>query len=260
VPRGRLRLALGAAALVALGAAILHTRPFLLNRLVITGLRQATPAEVEADLALPEGTYTWQLRSWVLARRLADDPLIAHASFRLLWPGGLAVAVTERIPAALLQDGQTAWEVTAGGLLLRALPDQGASPRVTAPGLPPDLPMIVGAQLAAPVAGTDAAAPSVLRGIRVAEALGGAVGTDIAEVTVSAESVGVLTSTGVPVSYGDGAQAALKTEELLGIIACAHSAGVHLTSVDLSAPQTPAVTTKPGSPAWQSCPASPAGA
>ncbi len=249
---------MAAALLVAAVAGVLHTRPFLLSRLVITGLRQATPAEVEADLALPEGSYTWQLRTWVLARRIEADPLISHASFRILWPNGLLVAVTERTPAALLQDGGTAWEVTAGGLLLRALPDQGGAAHVTAQGLPPELPLIAGVHLTAPTAGTVVPGPAVRRALRVAQALGGTVGKQISEVTVDAAgSVGVLTSGGVPADYGNGAQASLKTEELLGILSCARSGGVTLTAIDLAAPLTPAVRTKAGGASWKPCPLPP---
>lgn len=254
VPPGRLRLALLCAAALAGLALVLHTRTFLLSRLVVTGLHQVTPAEVEADLALPAGTYIWQLRPWVLARRLAHDPLIARASFRPLWPDGLAVAVRERVPVALLQDGQTEWEVSAGARLLRALavPAGGAAP--TAPGLPPDLPVVAGVTLPNPVAGSRVASAAVLAALQVARAIGGAAGRQVAEVTVSAQGVGVLTTTGVPVNYGDGGQAALKTGELLGILSCAAGAGVKLAAVDLSAPATPAVTTQSGSAPWPACP------
>lgn len=257
-PRGRVRLAVGVALLVVLCAAVLHTRPFLLRRLSVSGVRQVTSAEVEADLALPAGTYTWQLRPWVLARRLRADPLIAHASFRILWPDGLAVRITERVPAALLLDGNDAWEVTAGGRLLRALADPTGSTQVAAPGLPAHLPMITGVPLAAPTAGEVVQAAALRQALAVTRGLGGTVGAQVAEIVVRGNGdVAVRTASGLLADFGDGSQAALKTGELLGILACAQREGVTLTAIDLAAASTPAVQTAPGGPAWKACPSVP---
>jgi cell division protein FtsQ len=249
LPRGRLALAAAAAALVGLGALALHTRTFLLKYLVVTGARQLSAAEVEADLALSPGVYTWQLRPWVLTRALSHDPLIAKARVRLVWPDRLEVEVTERLPVALLLDGQTAWEVDAAQRLLRALPDQDGTTAVTVPGLGVRLPVIVGLHLPAPAAGEVLSLPVLARALAVAQSLGGTVGRDIAEVTVAGDgSVGVLTAQGVPVAYGDGSDAPVKTRTLLGILAAARAQGVRLASCDVSAPATPVCRYQPGSP------------
>ncbi len=253
VPSGRLRAAALAALLIAVLAAVLHTRPFLLSRLDITGLRQVTRSEVVADLALPAGTYTWQVRPWVLRRRLTADPMIAHARIGVHLPDRLSVALVERVPVALLLEGRTAWEIDHAGRLLRAVPATGG--HVSLAGLPPDLPEVVGARLPAPQAGRLVRTVPVLRALRVAESLGGAAGAEIAAVTVAADgTVGVRTAGGVPVDYGSGRAAVRQTEELLGILTCAGGLGVRLASVDLAAPATPAVRVRPGSPAWTQCP------
>lgn len=253
-PRGRLWRALVVAVLLAGGAALLHTRPFLLTRLSVHGLHQVTVAEVEANLALPPGTYTWQIRPWVLTRRLAADPLVRASSIHLLWPDGVTIALTERVPSALVLDGLSAWEIDATGRLLRALADETGAAHLTAPGLPVGLPVISGASLATPQAGRPVENPVVLAALAVAETLGGTVGRQVALVTVAPDgAIGVRTGGGVPVNYGNGASAATKTQELLGILECAQTLGAAVAAIDLSAPLTPAVRIQPGSPPWRSC-------
>lgn len=126
-------------------ALVLHTRSFLLTHIQVSGLRQVTPAEIDVDLRLPMDTFTWQLRPWVLTRRLLTDPMIAAARVWVHWPNTLIVAIRERLPAALLaMPGGGRWEVDAHGRLLRYLPPTGLA------GL--------GAGLAGPTAGLVGAA------------------------------------------------------------------------------------------------------
>ncbi len=256
VPWGRLRgavllaLAIGA---IALG---LHSRPFLLTSLRITGLRQVSPAEVQVDIHLHPGTYTWQVRPWVVVRRLLRDPMIASARASLQWPGGLAIAIRERVPVALVAVPGGRWEVSARGRLLRYLPASGGLPPWEAasasgkgvPGLPPGLPLITGVSLTDPVAGQTAHGVGLHRTLGVARGLGAAAQSLAARIAWSQGVVQVITRAGLAVDYGNGSQARRKTEILLGILRVVAREKVRLVSVDLRAPTTPAVRLKPGSP------------
>ncbi len=248
-PRGRLLIAAVFGAGCAVAALGLHTRTFLLRHLEVTGLRQATVSEVTADLALPRVTYTWQLRSWVLQRRLLRDPMIAAAQVKVHWPGGLAIAVRERIPAALYVAGGQAWEVDASGRLLRALSDPSNALAVHAAGLPSRVPVVQGASLKRPVPGAAARGTGVAAALGVARSLGAAFGKEISVVTVSSGGVvGVRTVGGVAVDYGNGTQPRRKTRILLGILqAAAQQPGVKLASIDLRSLVTPAVGLAAGS-------------
>ena len=227
----------------------LHTRPFLLRHLKVTGLHQMTVSEVVADLALPRVVYTWQLRSWVLQRRLRRDPLIAGVKVRVRWPDALTITVSERVPAALVVGGGQAWEVDASGRLLRVLSDPGNALAVHAAGLPSRLPVVEGARLSRPLPGGAAQGTGVAAALGVARSLGGAYGKQIAAVTVSKSgSVGVRTTGGIAVNYGSGRQPHRKTQMLLGILrAVALQPGVKLAAIDLRALATPAVRLASGS-------------
>jgi hypothetical protein len=251
-PRGRLRWAVVGLALGGCLALALHTRPFLLTEIRVVGLRQLTPAEVEVDLALPPGTYTWQVRPWVVVRRLERDPLVAAARAWLIWPHGLGVAVRERIPVALVTVPGGAWEVDADGRLLRFFPQPGGAlwepPLQGAwPGPPSGLLTITGLVLRDPVPGQRAHAPGLAESLAVVRGLGGAARL-VASVRWQGHAVWVLLRGGPTVDFGDGAAARRKTEVLLGILATARREGVRLAAVDVSAPDTPAVTLAPGSP------------
>jgi cell division protein FtsQ len=241
VPRSHLGLAAALAGLVAAAALGLHTRPFLLSHLRVTGMRQVTPAEVEADLALPAGTYSWQVRPWILQARLERDPLVRRARVSILWPNGLQVALVERVPAALILSGSQAWEVDAAGRLLRALP--GAQAAQPVPGLGRPLPPIVGVALPDPQPGQVVRSAVLGRALAVAAALGGTFPGQVAEVTAAADgSVGLRLRSGVSVIYGDGSDARLKTEELLGALAYFRQHGEAVTACDVSSTRTPACT------------------
>jgi cell division septal protein FtsQ len=252
---GRRRLVAALAAVAVAGACLgLHTRPFLLTQLRLSGLRQVTPAEIEVDLHLPAATYTWQLRPWVMRRRLLRDPLIAAAHVAIAWPNALVVRIQERLPAALLAVPGGLWEISAHGRLLRYLPAAGGVPRWEAtaaravPGLPPDLPVISGVSLVHPVVGRLAVGSGVRRTLRVALGLGGGTSLLRARIVWSGDSVQVLTGSGLRVDYGDGSAARQKTEILLGILRLVAQERVRLAAVDLRAPATPAVLLQPGSP------------
>ncbi len=248
-PGGRLRSALVVAVLTTLACLGLHTRPFLLQRLVITGLHQASPAEVRAALALPRNTYTWQVRPWTVDRRLRRDPLLASAHASYLWPDGLRIAVVERRPVAALVEGQTAWELDGSGLVLRALPDAAPHGPLEVPGLGIPVPVILGVTGSNPIPGEVLRGQQVARALEVAGGLGGAVGSTVGAITVSASAtVGVLTLDGLPVNYGDGADAREKTAILLGVLAALGSQRSSVASIDLASTATPALKLVAGAP------------
>lgn len=244
-------LGLGLLVAAALGgiSLLMHAHGLQVARLDVSGLRQVTTAEVEADLQLPPGTYTWQVRPWVLDRRLRLDPLVAAAHSAVIWPNGLRIVIVERVPVAVVLDGQTAWEVDATGRLLRALPDEDGTRALLVPGIGAPLPMITGLSLPEAEAGQRVTSPVLPSALAVAGSIGGVLGKQISGVTVTKQGeVGVITADGMAVNYGDGSQAMRKTDTLLGILALARAQGVRLASCDVSAAATPACQTQNGSP------------
>ncbi len=237
------------AAAVALATVVLHSRPFQLRHLVISGLEQASAAEVRADLQLPAGVYTWQLRPWTLARRLVRDPLIASARVRYLGTGTLSITIREHVPVVGVLQGTTLWELDRAGVVLRALPDPGGKGPVTVPGLGIPIAAVVGDQLGTVAPGDTLRSAAVQLGVHVAQSLGGAVASTAGTISLNGTGqVTVLTSGGIPVNYGDGLDARHKTAILLGILQSLGAQQSDVASIDLAAVATPALTLKPGSP------------
>lgn len=248
-PSGRRLLgALLACACLGAGALLAHTQPFLLRRLAISGLQQASAAEIRADLELPAGAYTWQLRPWTLTRRLRRDPLIASARVGYLGLDGLSITVREREPVVGFLQSGTLWEVDAAGTVLRGLAASSTRGPVTIPGLGVPIAVVVGAQLGTVAPGERISAPGPLQAMQVAEALGGSVTTTAGTVVVSGNRIGVLTLGGIPVDFGDGSAARRKAQILQGILQAIGGQGAEVTAIDLSSVITPSLTLRPGSP------------
>lgn len=270
-------IAAGILALIVLaGVFVFHTPPFELTSVQITGLHQLTAEEVWLDLGYGPGTYTWQVRPWVIARRLARNPLVAAVHTRFLWPGGIAIAVTERQPDALLVGAADDWEVSASGQLLRAVPPPTAgTPRAVDPamvaagatiGLPAsaypltlpqrptmagvtaDVPLVVGGNVGAAAAGSHLQGTPLLNALRIAGALGASGRAITGELLLGSGGVYLVTTGGIPVALGNTDSIQEKIGELLGILQDIQSQHLLVGAIDLSAPATPSLDLLPGSP------------
>jgi cell division protein FtsQ len=91
-------LAAGAIGYAAVAAA---TDPhFALADVGVQGAHRAKTDDILAAAALPAGRNIWLLNTTASRRRVEAMPWIASATIERAWPNQVAIAVTERIPAA----------------------------------------------------------------------------------------------------------------------------------------------------------------
>lgn len=263
-----------------------HARRFELTEIHVSGLHQLTPQEVWLDLGYAPGTYTWQVRPWVVRRRLLRNPLVAKVSAHLVWPNGIDISVVERVPVALIVTPQMDWEVDASGLVLRSIAPvtrggtalsassptvqqemvtAGASiglpaslypfqipPRPPIAGVSSALPLIVGLNPPDVTTGARLVAVNVEDAIAVAQGMGASGGAVVAEILVRGSQIYLITTQGIPVNVGDGDAAATKTGILLGILQDISTEKLLVGSINLTSVATPSLQLLPGSPPMQS--------
>lgn len=154
-----------------------------------------------------------------VAARVRELPELAEVSVRRSWPRTLVVSVIPRVPAAVIRDDGSWWQVDRTGVLFGRSSDQ-----------PAELPI-----LDAP-AGSDAEATRAA-GVAVLTGLPAELRDLVAGVSAhSAADVRLELSTGASVRWGGPDDGADKAAVLLRLLA------EDATGYDVSAPSRPAIT------------------
>jgi cell division protein FtsQ len=120
----RRELVLGAAALVALGAAYAGAREsslFAVRTVTIAGGPQVVTREARASLADVVGTSLVAVDSGDVAQRVAALPSVRTARVDRAFPHALTVVVEAERPLALIRRGSEAWVVAETGTVIRRL-------------------------------------------------------------------------------------------------------------------------------------------
>ena len=174
--------------------------------------------QVLAEAAAPVGSPLLRVDTTALAGRVAELPEISSVSVERSWPQTIVVAVTPRVAAAAIDEGDIWWLVDETGILFGRTNDQ-----------PGDLPVLDAPATDAAEA-TRAVGVAVLRGLPV----------DLRELvaTVSARSeadVQLGLVSGATVLWGDSTEGDRKAEVLLALL------GEEATTYDVSAPERPAL-------------------
>lgn len=118
----RLRAAVAATMLVAAGwgaAALYRSDLFSVERVEVAGNVRMSAEEVRAIAAVPAGATLLRFPGGEVAARLEADPRVASAEVSRRFPDGMVLRLTERVPAALVDDGKrTFWLVDADGFVM----------------------------------------------------------------------------------------------------------------------------------------------
>ncbi|MFE2428020.1 cell division protein FtsQ/DivIB [Streptomyces sp. NPDC059373] len=116
--RATLVVLIAATVLVAGGTWLLYGSSWLrVTQVKVTGTKVLTPVEVEAAAAVPLGGPLASADTDGIASRLRKRlPRIDHVDVERSWPHTIALKVTERTPAALLESNGKYVEVDAGGV------------------------------------------------------------------------------------------------------------------------------------------------
>jgi len=238
--RGRRRLTWiaaggGAAALVGVALAVLHTPWMSAQVVTVTGRHPNTPtAAIESAAGLGGHPPLVDVDTGAVASRVERLPYIADAQVHRSWPDGVQIAVTERVPALEMAGPHASWSILdAEGRTLGEVPTR-------APGL---VQLIVlgstGGVPPAPVGrALDAAAAA---GLTVCRTLPPAFAAQVVAVTESSNAtVSLYLNSGLSVLLGATDDLGAKYEDVAAIIA--HAPLVGATTIDVTVPQSPTVS------------------
>jgi cell division septal protein FtsQ len=169
---------------------------FALADVGVRGAHRATIDDIRAAAALPAGRNIWLLNTAAARRRIEAMPWIASATIERGWPNQVAIAVTERVPAARVALAfQQYVLVDADGRVLGDADDNAdqALPVLAVQPLPPG----------AGTAGTLLAATAVGDALATAKALT-ALGVHVTEIqTEPVMGISAFTDANVRVVFGD---------------------------------------------------------
>jgi cell division protein FtsQ len=237
--RGRRRLrrvlaVLGAAALIALTVAALHTPLFSARAISVTGTHPDTgTAAIVAAAGLQRHPPLISLNPGEVAGRVEALPFIASAQVERHWPDGVQIAVTERVPALQMAGPVASWSVLdGGGRTLSVGP--GRLPGLVVfivhtrnGGVPP---AVVGRSLP----------PNASTGLLVCRSLPRAFAAQVVSVTVAPDgTISLALDSGITVLLGRGTDLLAKFEDVAAVLA--HGTLHPTSTVDVSVPESPTV-------------------
>jgi len=233
--RRRLRWVLAVvviAVLVAAFIALLHTPPFSVRVVKISGLHPHTSDTAiiaAADLAGHPPMISVSLGG--TAEKVEALPYIASAKVSRHWPDGITISVTERAPVVQMAGPLTSWSVLDGeGRTIQVGPDR-------LPGL---VVLIVhtvtGGVPPAPVG--KSLPPTADAGLEVARTLPKAFSTQVVSLTLAPDNtISMALNSGITVLLGTATDLPAKYEDVATILA--HETLHPTSTIDVTVPQSP---------------------
>lgn len=222
---------LGTVVLLAAGVWVTTSQIFAMRSFQVQGNLHLTSDQVESIAGITDRTNVLWLSSSSVVRRLEANPWVLSARVERTLPGGITVRITERVPVAVLAG--THLIVAADGVVLG--PATGAV----------KLPTIQG----------------TVRGDRIRRVVGAPAGLAIAAAIpwptreavqlIAIAQDGQVTLTlagGIDVLYGDGTAIAAKGAALQAVLDWADRNHVHPRTIDLHAPDAPAISDQSSTP------------
>jgi cell division protein FtsQ len=224
---------LGVAGFVLLVAAAwwVSTSPlFRMHSLDVVGNHRLSASRVASLGGLTSSTNVLWLRTSTIERRLEANPMIASARVTRRLPSTIMISVTERTPVGLLGGGRSPMLVAGDGTILGS-----------ARGADAHLPTIRGARGdSVPVAAGRVRAGDPA--LAAAASLSPSVRARVATVKEQRDGFVVLRMrAGYLVRFGDGTRAKEKGRVLTALLAWARDHGVTPSSIDVAAPDAPAL-------------------
>lgn len=226
------RLVLWAVAVLVLvtgvAALLLWSPAFVVEDIVVEGVKGPIAESVEADASIPAGLPLARVDTAAATARIEQDVRVAEASVTRDWPSALTVQVRLREPAvAIAHAGSPTYQLAdAGGVVFETVPSR-----------PDDVPLVQVAGDRTPEEGL-AGALALLRSLR------SDVRADLGAVRLEPSGDLSFEWGSVTVHWGDGNNAGLKSEVLGALLRQEQidTGGEQPITIDLSTPKTPVVT------------------
>lgn len=233
----RILVAIGVVVLVAVVVVLLHTPLFSARVISVTGLHPHTTTAQIIDAAGLEGHPPLiSVDPGAAAGRVEALPFIASAKVERRWPDGVKVVVSERVPKAMIAGPGSLWSVVdTTGRTLEVLPARLLPPGLIALSARTPTGVVRPARVGRTVGDGAAFALTVCRTLPPAFV------AQVVSVTEAPDgTVSFGLNSGITVLLGTDSDLNQKYEDVAAIIAHASLHGA--TTIDVTVPQSPAVT------------------
>jgi cell division protein FtsQ len=208
------------AALVAGAGWLVLASPYLLaEKTAVSGVTSVPATRVETVARVPVGTPLARVDLSAVRARVEAIPAVRRAEVTRSWPHSVRIAVTERVPVAVVDQGQG----------LRAVDDQGVLFGSYARRRPAGLPLIT-----TPV---DTGSDALAEGARVVASLAPEIARRVQTTDVaSVDQVTLVLANGRKIVWGSAAQSGLKAEVVEAMLP---SVAASVRQLDVSVPSRP---------------------
>ena len=212
---------------IAAGSLVVSRSSLLrLRHLEVVGTSSLTRAQVVRLAALSSSTNVLWFDAGAVERRLESDPWVATATVSRRVPGTIRISVVERAPVAMIRTEVAFTLLAADGVALGT---------VAADPMLPEIVVMTGSSLPEGNAPAQAAA-------RAIAGLDGGRRPAVVRAVVDAGALSVELEGGTRVEFGDTTGIEAKTAAARQILRWATTQGASVASVNVTAPDSPAVT------------------
>jgi len=212
---------------IAAGSLVVSRSSLLrLRHLEVVGTSSLTRAQVVRLAALSSSTNVLWFDAGAVERRLESDPWVATATVSRRVPGTIRISVVERAPVAMIRTEVAFTLLAADGVALGT---------VAADPMLPEIVVMTGSSLPEGNAPAQAAA-------RAIAGLDGERRQAVVRAVVDAGDLSVELNGGTRVEFGDTTGIEAKTAAARQILRWATAQGASVASVNVTAPDSPAVT------------------
>lgn len=208
----RLRVvAVVAAVLVVLGGcvAIYNSSLFRITSVEVAGAVHITPDRVRALAAVPPGATLIRFPADAVIARVKTDPWVADVAVSRVFPSGMRIRVTERVPVAVVDAATSLWLIDGNGWVI-------AKPSVGATGGLPVIRDVPGLDLKP---GRRTVSEPLLNAVAVLAGISRALSSQVTAVSApSIDGATAITKERVEIVIGEATQLATKSQLALRIL------------------------------------------
>jgi len=194
---------------VAAATALYRSQVFEITDVEVLDASTLTEAAVLGRAAVPSGSTLLRFPRHAIEERLLQDPWIASAVISRDFPSTLRIRIAERVPAALVDTGQTFWIVDSSGLVMAEASLDTSSPLVA-------IRDVSGFE---PRPGRTSNSDALVNALRVLDGISGGLKSIVRAVSApSVDETTLITESSVEIMIGEAVNLPEKSALALGIL------------------------------------------